>query len=110
VGWENLIVEISDYVEMRLRTWAIRQGEPVVEQWADIRGVLLKQLAVDEAAALESISIFRRGKSNERTECPFTIVLTAPEVYGLMIIKDQIRRALDLYGYSSLAWRLSGTG
>jgi hypothetical protein len=102
VGWENLFVEISDYEEIRLRTWAIRPGERIVEQWADIREVLLKQLAVDEAAALESISIFRRGKSNERTKCPPTIILTAPEVYGLMIIKDQIRQTLDSHGYHSV--------
>ncbi|KAI9784466.1 MAG: hypothetical protein M1839_002122 [Geoglossum umbratile] len=102
VGWTDLIVEISDREEMYLNTWAIRRGEPIVEHWPNIRELLLQQLNVNEAAVLESVSVFRRGKSEERTKCPFTIVLTAPEVYGLMIIRNQIRRALDSNGYDQI--------
>ncbi|KAI9763271.1 MAG: hypothetical protein M1840_000802 [Geoglossum simile] len=102
IGWMDLIVEISDREETYLNTWAIRRGEPIIEQWPNIRELLLQQLKVDEAAVLQSISIFRRGKSEERTKCPFTIVLTAPEVYGLMIIQNQIRQTLDSNGYSQI--------
>ncbi|KAI9759914.1 MAG: hypothetical protein M1840_003071 [Geoglossum simile] len=102
IGWTDLIVEISDREEMLLKTWAIRRGEPIVEQWPGIRDLLLQQLKVNEGATLESMSIFRRGKSEERVECPLTIVLTAPEVYGLMIIQNQIRRTLDSNGYNEI--------
>ena len=84
-----MIIEILDHDEFRRNTWAIQPDEPVVGQCPHIRGLMLKQLAVDEVSDLESMSILRRGTSERRTECPFTIVLTAPEVYGLMMIRAQ---------------------
>lgn len=99
VGWLELIVDIIDCTEFRKNTWAIQPHEPIVKQWPRVREVLLEQLKCDDASDLESINVFRRGKSEERLECAVTIVLTAPEVCDLMIIKDQIREQLDMNGY-----------
>jgi len=98
-GWPGLILDILDCTEFGKNTWAIKPHEPIVRQWPRVRNVLLEQLKCDEASDLESINVFRRGKSKERPESAVTIVLTAPEVYGLMKIKDRIRKQLDINGY-----------
>jgi hypothetical protein len=90
VGWPGLILDILDCTEFDKYTWAIKPHEPIVKQWPQVREVLLEQLKCDEASDLESMNVFRRGKSEERLECAVTIVLTAPELYGLMKIKDRI--------------------
>ena len=102
VGWPELIIEILDWTEFEKNTWAIRPHEPIVEQWPHVREVLLEQVKCEEASDLESINVFRRGKSEERLECAVTIMLTAPEVYGLMKIKDRIREQLDKNGYGHI--------
>jgi len=99
VGWPELIIDILDYTEFGKNTWAIKPHEPIIKQWPRVRGLLLEQLKCDEASDLESINVFRRGKSEERLKSAVTIVLTAPEVHGLMKIKDRIRRQLDINGY-----------
>jgi len=102
VGWPDLILEIIDCTEFYKGTWAIRPHEPIVKEWPQVREVLLEQLNCDEASDLESINVFRRGKFEERLESAVTIVLTAPEVYGLMKIKDRIREQLDMNGYEHI--------
>ena len=99
VGWPELILDILDCTEFGKNTWAIKPHEPIIKQWPRVREVLLEQLKCDEASDLESINVFRRGKSEKRLECVVTIVLTAPETYGLMKIKDRIREQLDINGY-----------
>ena len=84
VGWPGLILDILDCTGFGKYAWAI------VKQWPQVWEVLLEQLKCDEASDLKSMNIFRRGKSEERLECAVTIVLTAPELYGLMKIKDRI--------------------
>lgn len=102
VGWPELILDILDCTEFGKYTWAIKPHEPIVKQWPQVRDVLLEQLECDEASDLESINVFRRGKSEDRLECAVTIVLTAPELYGLMKIKDRIREQLDINGYGHI--------
>jgi hypothetical protein len=102
VGWPELILDILDCTEFGKYTWAIKPHEPIVKQWPKVREVLLEQLKCEEASDLESINVFRRGKSEDRLECVVTIVLTAPEVYGLMKIKDRIREQLDINGYGHI--------
>jgi hypothetical protein len=72
-----------------LNTWAIKPHEPIVKRWPQVREVLLEQLKSDEASDLESINVFRRGKSGDRLECAVTIVLT-----GRVRILTQLVRAL----------------
>jgi hypothetical protein len=102
VGWPDLIIDILDETEFDKNTWAIKPDEPIVEQWPQIRDMLLEQFKCHEASNLESMNVFRRGKSERRLECAVTIVLTAPELYGLMKIKDRIRKQLNENGYEDI--------
>ncbi|KAI9763768.1 MAG: hypothetical protein M1840_009093 [Geoglossum simile] len=99
VGYGDLIVEIADFEARNKRSWAIDFHAPIVREWPKIVELLLQELRDNTAAGVESIGCLRRGNAMPESQNPLTIILTAPEVYHLMRIKDKIREKLDNQGY-----------
>jgi hypothetical protein len=102
VGYGDLIVEIADFEARDKRSWAIDFHAPIVKEWPKIVELLLQELRDNTAAGVESIGCLRRGNSILESQNPLTIILTAPEVYHLMRIKDTIREKLDYQGYRDI--------
>jgi hypothetical protein len=102
IGFSDLIVEIVDAASFMRHTWPIELSDPVIQEWPQIRNLLTEQLNMDEAVCLESINVFRRGSSTDKSKSVVTVILTASELYGLRTIQSRIREQLDINGYSHI--------